>query len=1213
MPESLSPSESRERGPVSSFDKEFEQFESLLGEEPPVPVPGQWEHKITGGGPGFEEGTLSIKDIYSRMEQLATKGLENFWDLEEWNQEDLRARKLQAWNAMQQSGDQNGREKSRQEFLLTNEALTYHAYLPQTLTFLRWTLLQYRGLRQRWEHYNPGPVPSEYDRLEQFAGEYLAKLNQALRDRLAFARAIQFQGMIDLQANLPVLEGRLQSLESQKDADPGEVTRLKHLVAVANALHIQTQNPDELRQKAEEALATLDVPEEIKNQIRASGGGSKEVRELKNRYDAHIVNLLTGKSQFTGLSEDVLPQMMYVRLWKDFNAELRDVQENVTRDLARNPKKSVEDLKDYIVGLRAEHIQGGVDFVHGLGEQELLLEEIARLRNQFGPSLDGEGVSAQPVSLSPKEAKELQEWLEKRADFRLQQVREALDGADKMLDISITQEIEDNWNKRGKPVVTNIIEHLARAATSPLPSKDNTNISARAYRTLAKIIDLPESEEEQHEKLSGQIQEALGWSKGKTWDELTDAEKSKILEQCKSVVDAKKNFDRSSIAHLKQTMDLVEKLPPSEESAGAVIDMEEIRRIEEAIARGDVRTLPKKRIDRDIVGMVIEGQVIDPAKATVLLIRQRDKEWGDPEQRSGFMGEYAQYMQALEENVQGNFAFSQALLEAEQAWRQYAYDVAKMTAVPVAAAALWPLIVAGGSLALQGTYLVGKGAYKMARGGGKLLRAPRVASGTAEQLTRLRYLAWERRITQALETTRAGKMIAKLNALRNLRVARVTGTTLKVAGWAAIPAIAVYENHLNNQRIKAAEGNAALQTEYRSQNTATWLEAGGVAAAFAVPGVLASGILAAPVWWAREYNGERSEYKAGWDRTVADMVRENDSANLRERLFQKAPGKEAESGGGGAYRTRVGSWVRSKEDQEEAIASVAGGNRGERGRVYEAYFWENLAVPEDMPDSTKRNILLDKLAYVQAATHGGMEAVPNTVLEQADICAQLIQTWKELQRTGQPEVISYFDDKGERKWLDLRDLAATDFSKMNGVVTDYMTHVQPVQELLLFNALGDTARDHKRESIRKAEWKKAREHVRSVLLSKLIHPLHDIERHIRKIDWDGMDIWPVSSGQMHAENLIRAAIARDIESDVDYTVNELLYGRLTQEQYEEFLKRCRSRFAELRDATSTSEKVSAYQEAAEQRLRDADVDLDAIMEADRKENPLYQLFPHAEE
>jgi hypothetical protein len=280
--------------------------------------------------------------------------------------------------------------------------------------------------------------------------------------------------------------------------------------------------------------------------------------------------------------------------------------------------------------------------------------------------------------------------------------------------------------------------------------------------------------------------------------------------------------------------------------------------------------------------------------------------------KTGFIGEYAKMMEALDDNIKHHLDMGGALLKMQRAYFDYAIGVLAIAGIGLLAPWVLWAIWGTATVVIPIARRVAPPMYRMGRNalgrGANLIRGLpetlRLRGTTAEALTKMRYLARERQLAQWMEGTRAGRWMSRLASVRNARVSKIGGTTMKYGLVAMIPAIGAYEAYNTRQRVNGAEGNAELQRAYADDYTTTGLETAGLLAS--VPLALGPQIvLTAPVMYAADYRRARSAVVADWAHDTENWIREYNSDELFTKLRNTTTANAVEAGGGGALKPRI--------------------------------------------------------------------------------------------------------------------------------------------------------------------------------------------------------------------------------------------------------------------------------------------------------------------
>ena len=468
-------------------------------------------------------------------------------------------------------------------------------------------------------------------------------------------------------------------------------------------------------------------------------------------------------------------------------------------------------------------------------------------------------------------------------------------------------------------------------------------------------------------------------------------------------------------------------------------------------------------------------------------------------------------------------------------------------------------------------------------------------SRVAEELTKMRYLRGERAIAQWMQETAIGRKFAQLKAFGNLRGVRIAGRGLTVAAWAAIPALAYVEIKQNEERVAGAKLNPELAETYRSQNDTTLLEAGGAAAAMLAEGFLPTAVLGGFVIYAADYNKERSEIVAGWQRTADDWSRENDSASLRQHMLDRTVSQAVEAGGGGAFKPRIS--LPSAQDQREAFEVVQNATFATRAQVFESYFRSNTFAKGSALEESVR----EKMTFMQMTSQGEFNATLNQEFLLADAYSTLLQRGRALKKAGESLVLSYEDAQGERKIMDLGPLLSGKASatEVRKVVSEYVFHMQSSEEIILFNTMGEIG--HEKPIA-----------VRRVLLAKLIHEIHNTERSIHAVDWPG---WGRTGGEGKSRMLVRWYVVSRLNRELDAASESLLKGDWSVKQYDECMARCKGILQEVQTMEQSGADSGKYAKQAEAFFVEfgGEENVQLARRYDPKKNPLYELFRVEEE
>lgn len=1030
------------------------------------------------------------------------------------------------------------------ELAMVNNAITYYQYIPGIISDTVDVMRRYEDLR--------GSIPAvtpEVEKGEKQAESYLNGLSGAIRERTAYA-------------NILLIDSRLS----------------KHVGDAPTLMKMR-----------EEYLKSADLSPASRN---ALNGSQNEKQIQGNLLNQRIVDVLSGKATIEGVDKGFQPAALYMKLLQTrYEALLNEQREaakgpGLSRARARysvllqknNEAKAgrgepltdaeireyeklqqqIEDRQGFVKLLeegRKEITQELMVMTDRLAADQIDRAELATIQSQFGQSFDFAGVSAPVRDVTPGNIRvEMAKQMEQRSEFhmeRLQEFTEVVDGD--VLGIGVMERVEDVSNEYGREVVRRAANTVAKLFTLVVPEEFGLKQMAQ-------------------DALVGPLNEALGWPAGKTkWEELTPSEQKTVEEKSKSVLDAIREFDRSTIKNFQETISLTRSMPPAETYVGQDIP----------------QVLPEDRVtpaNRDALIAQYGG-----ATVYAMLFRQMEADFGDTEPASGFMKEYTTFFKKIDSTIDVHIEVGEAAFKLRDAYDKL------MWGLIAAAAAVFGTGVLVGTLGLRRTYRLAtspvragakltrfgaKATVKGVRLGGKVvgqtsrqlgqLSEFAQSTSTGEQLTRMRYLESERRFAEMLKKVPGAKAIAaRMEALAASRVARGAGKVARIGGWAMIPAMTAYEYYEGDVRADAAAGNEQLQAQYEEDKSRTLTQGAGLMATLALPGIVSSVALGAPIVLAGEYAGRRSDVLANWKRTGADWAREYDAAGLRGALNGMTDTAAVEAGGGGTLRPRV--TLPSSKDQKEAYKLMESANANSRAEAYEAYFRQTQPLlPGATPDQLD-TIIRDKMQYLRIATQGTFQPdLMNAVLQQADTYAELMQR----RRAGEA-LINYEAADGSARSLDLNAMAAGG-SDMMRIVDEYRQIVQPAEEVAMFMMIGERANSRLLPSAREKDRKNAERGVRTAVLLKLMNHLQDAESIIRSTDWPGIDAYIVN-GNTASQNIVRTYLADRIIADLNTLIPAVLGGKMDPDTYAQRITAMENILLEPKNATD----VTAYVRTAE--------------------------------
>lgn len=524
-------------------------------------------------------------------------------------------------NALQREGtiriSKNPSEDDRKELIIVNQAATYHEYFPAIVHDTVDLMRRYEQARAQ----SP-VVPPELVKGEAQSKLYLKELTSALRERVAFA-------------NVLLIDNKL-------------------------ARNVQMR---------EKYLVSSDLGENSRNALTNSNFDVKW--RQGNALNQRMIDILSGSAKIPGVDEGFLPQRLYIDLLKFQYEESLKEERKVTKDvklgqavrrkdqlerqnaLAKEKKanpltpeegqeyerlqRQIGDRNEYLEKLserRKAIVQDILSMTNKLGTDQMNRAELSTIQNEFGNTFDFAGVSAPNPDRTPKDIREkMSEHMKVRSEFHLTRMDAYLGRIEgDVLKSGLKEWAEDISNKKGREVVRRTNEALTKIVTLIIPESFGLKDHVR-------------------EQLTGPLNEALGWPPGKReWEELTPEEQQKVLDKSKSVLDAIKAFDQSKIQNMHSTISLVKSMPEASNYAG-----QEVK-----------EPLPTDRITSENRDELINQY--GGATVYMMLFKQMDEDWGSVEGKSGFMGEYATFLGAVNENIDVHLDVGEALFHLQNTY-----------------------------------------------------------------------------------------------------------------------------------------------------------------------------------------------------------------------------------------------------------------------------------------------------------------------------------------------------------------------------------------------------------------------------------------------------------------------------------------------------------------------------------------------------------------
>ena len=1123
------------------FSDNLDRLQKVVGPEQ-KPLPDKLDEKAL-----IELQSKNIRD----------NGFENF--NEQFRNNELIYRRAALQREARFTSEKDPSEESTNELIVANQATTYHEYFQSTVNHVLGVLRDYEAMRKDMPN-----IPASLQKDERKMEIYIDGLSSALSDRVAFANVLLLDGQI------PKSTGPTkQALQKKRGV----------LVSELTAVSREAVNSD-----------------------------TDAKWHRGNALNQRIIDFLSGDHGIQGLEEGFLPQKLYIDILKIKYKKMLEEQKAIARDpnlikarqrlerlqlkhkMAKEDvgaftQKDAEDLEtvrrqiedrnkesDSLAGQRKEVIDELLSLTDTLADYQIDQAELATIQNQFGENVDLTGAADPRSDTTPDFIKvAIDKNVELRSNHHADTMTSMLDSVEEnLLDPGLKEDVEDFSNKKGREIVRKVAKAISKFVTIPVPEAGGLK-------------------EYMQDALTEPLDESLGWPPGKdNWEELTPKEQKNVREKAKSVLDAINEFDRSTITRMRETVSVIKEMPPASTFVGEKISDQNIERV-----------TPENKDDliKKYGGASVYAALFD----------QMEEDFGSAEEGTGFLGEYGGFLHKINDNIDVHIDVGEALQKISSSYGGIARGLL-LTALALLGAGILTGALAAkytGRLA-RFTGRTSLGALKKTGKGISSLRNVRPPGF----MTKLRYMKQERAASQYLLKTRAGGYISNLRILKSTRFTRGVGKVAKGVGWVAVPALTAYELYANKQRKDNVEGNKLLQEEYASQNKRILLEGAGFGATLLV----ASGpaiVLAAPVFYAGSVSRGRSEKRANWKRGPKQWAKEYTSDGLLQAMVDTAPGTELDSDGGGVYASRAQDLFmratlrgdQADKDQEEAVETVSNANAVSRGRMYEAYFRKNLLAPEDAPKKDSEQMVADKVAYMSLITFAGFEKQSSESLRMADGYAELMQKYRILKAAGAPEMISYVDEKQETHYLDLNKLVPPMGSagEARSIVADYVHRIRPLQSMVMYNMLGEAAKDHRSKTVREREISKTKNTVRQSILLELLHDIHEGERKLMATDFSGFE---VTGGEQETRTLVRYYMRTRILKVVNKSISALMQGSVTEAGYKTMLKAARS---EIR-TVSTASDIKGLEEEATEYFRKFGGEENVEKARSYNGNPLYKLF-----
>ena len=608
------PSENREAPQNHSLFSEVESLGEILGD----PYPSVPED-------------MTVDDIDKRLEEIMNDyTYETYQEQNESNALNFAVNRLQRLRQYREHGSQESSAAEERESVVVNQAVTYHEYFPDVVNHVYSIMTKYQARRAT----APAEVVRGLAGQEMEARLYLAALNSALEERVAFANVLLMEGFLRL--------GKTPSGDDLSSADKA---------FIENRLKQHLSNPN----LSEPSKLVLEKRDTKQNKIKG------------NELNQRIIDILSGKSQIAGVDEGFFPQQLYLDLLSreyEFHIEnakgiVRDSDSSATEARMRLLEQrhelddglSSEDLAEYerlravIRGrnqafgdmrtTRATIIEELVEHTNQLGTFQLHAAELSTLQHQFGAREDPDAEGLTDDRTPEQVRRAISENMEQRSSFHLERLDAfANTMEEKVLSVGFKEHVEDA-SIGMRDLYLGVTSGIAEIVAFPVP--ETAGLKARVRRSV-----------------QGDLAEAMGWpldANGQLVDEkdLTPEQRKYIEKKAKSIKDAINEFDRTKIVRFRETVNALHSMPSAEE-----------------FINDEVKEIPTERItaqNQDELIRTYGGPAV-----YARLFQQLQEDWGDYDAQppTGLIGESREFLHKVDENISTHLDVSKALHELSE-------------------------------------------------------------------------------------------------------------------------------------------------------------------------------------------------------------------------------------------------------------------------------------------------------------------------------------------------------------------------------------------------------------------------------------------------------------------------------------------------------------------------------------------------------------------
>ncbi len=441
------------------------------------------------------------------------------------------------------------------EYIVANQAITFHEYLPRVLAHVKDTMSEYERLAGELD-----VLPPAIHAQEKPAAQYIAELERLVRERVSIGNAI-------------------------------------------------------LREK--------------------NAAKKEELLVLSNQLNQQLIELLAGKTNIPGAPETFFPQQLLVDLISHRYSLLYEREVGLAR------QESTERPREKTAEERKQILQELVTLTEQLGEYHIAMEELTAIQHHFGQFFDTDPARESASGNTPEEIRQvIYANAEERKKFHSERISAFLNRLDEdVLSVGPREHVEDMWNVGGgRDFVRTLNDRVVSIITFPLPESLGIKEYVRS-------------------QLSGPLREAMGWPSDNvnaSFDELPDEDKTKILNRARSILTHIRTFEaKKPVDPIRESLAVLNLMPPASEYLGTA----------------PAQPLPQETVTQQNYENLIKQH--GGATVYAMLFDQLNRQWGNTEPPSGFLGAYAELLEGFNQNVDVHIDVGAATLDLSRMWRDF--------------------------------------------------------------------------------------------------------------------------------------------------------------------------------------------------------------------------------------------------------------------------------------------------------------------------------------------------------------------------------------------------------------------------------------------------------------------------------------------------------------------------------------------------------------